>query len=478
MLAPPPPREPVADVAAAVRDSLRFPLAGESLETLVPRGGRATVVVEPPSLPLPQTPLEPRPAAVAVAIDELERAGIPSERTTILVAGGLARRTGESDVDQFVTPEFARRFRGSVEVHDTESPDLVPLHVEGRNVRVHPSLVDTDLVLIVSAAETVLHGGPSLLIGAADPATIRAAGADSLLETAASQGWRLAVALERELRRRVPVIGTSLVHTLPRLTGMLRGYPYEEESVEWLVRSPLRHLFGALPGAVRRRALKTIPASRGISGAFSGPPSVAHAEALLRGTEERARSLGEPLDAICLGIPGTTPHLPRERPNPLLAAYLGLGLALRLWRDAFPVVDGGTAILVHPFERRFAHPSQQPYRNFFRAVRAGSARELDLLEDAERAAAADKKAIAAYRGGRAHHPLLPYADWSACAPALGRLGSVLVAGCRDHDAARALGLVPTHGAGAAVQMAESRADGPLRIGFLLAPPYFPLRVRA
>jgi hypothetical protein len=478
VLAPPPPREPVADVAAAVRDSLRFPLEGEPLETLVPRGGRATVVIEPPAQPVPATPIEPRPAALAVAIDELERSGIPSERTTILIAGGLARRTAEREVDQFVPPEFARRFRGSVQVHDAESPDLVSVPIEGRDVRVHPALLETDLVLTVSAAETVLHGGPSLLIGASDPGTIRAADAYSLLETTASQGWDLGVALERALRRRVAVVGASLVHTLPRLTGMLRGYPYEHESLERLVRSPVRYLFGALPGVVRRRALKSIPASRGISAAFSGPPSVAHAEALLRGTEERARSLGEPLDAVCLGIPGTTPYLPRERPNPLLAAYLGLGLALRLWRDAFPVVDGGTAILAHPFERRFAHPSQQPYRNFFRAIRAGSARELDLVQDAERAAAGDAKAIAAYREGRTHHPLLPFADWSACAPALGRLGAVIVAGCRDHDAARALGLVPTHGVGAALQMAEGRAEGPLRIGFLLAPPYFPLRVRA
>jgi hypothetical protein len=479
VLAPPPPREPVADVAAAVRDSLRFPLAGEPLETLAPRGGRATVVIEPPAQPVPQTPVEPRPAALAVAIDELERVGIPSERTTILIAGGLARRTAGRRLDQFVSPEFARRFRGSVEVHDVESPDLVSLSIDGGGaVRVHPALLDTDLVLTVSAAETVLHGGPSLLIGASDAATIRAAGADSLLETAASHGWHLAVELERALGHRVALIGTSLVHTLPRLTGMLRGYPYQEESVERLVRSPVRHLFGALPGVVRRRALKTIPASRGISAAFSGPPSVAHAEALLRGTEERARSLGEPLDAVCLGIPGTTPYLPRERPNPLLAAYLGLGLALRLWRDAFPVVDGGTAILVHPFERRFAHPSQQPYRNFFRAVRTGSARDPDLMHDVERSAATDARAIASYRESRTHHPLLPFADWSACAPALDRLGAVLVAGCRDHDAARALGLVPAHGVGAAVQMAQSRADGPLRIGFLLAPPYFPLRVRA
>ena len=30
----------------------------------------------------------------------------------------------------------------------------------------------------------------------------------------------------------------------------------------------------------------------------------------------------------------------------------------------------------------------------------------------------------------------------------------------------------------ALQMAEGRAGRPLRIGFLLAPPFFPLRVRA
>src|SRR6187431_157141 len=89
VLAPPPPREPVADVAAAVRDSLRFPLAGEPLEALVPRGGRATIVIEPPAHPVPQTPIDPRPLALAAAIDELERAGMPSQRTTILVAGGL-----------------------------------------------------------------------------------------------------------------------------------------------------------------------------------------------------------------------------------------------------------------------------------------------------------------------------------------------------------------------------------------------------
>jgi hypothetical protein len=40
---------------------------------------------------------------------------------------------------------------------------------------------------------------------------------------------------------------------------------------------------------------------------------------------------------------------------------------------------------------------------------------------------------------------------------------------------RQLGFVPVHGIGAALELA--RGQGHTRIGFLLSPPYFPLRVR-
>jgi hypothetical protein len=53
---------------------------------------------------------------------------------------------------------------------------------------------------------------------------------------------------------------------------------------------------------------------------------------------------------------------------------------------------------------------------------------------------------------------------------------VVVAGCRDHQAARALGFVPTHGLSSALEMAHGRAGGRARLGFLLGPPYFPLEV--
>jgi Lactate racemase N-terminal domain len=478
VLRPPPPGEPVADVGAAVRDALRFPLAGEPLEALAAGARRATVVVEPPSLPLPAAQHDPRQPALAAASAELARAGIPPERQTLLVAGGLMRRPDPRELESLgiVTHAFARSFDGAVEIHDAEAPDLVDLgHAGNIPLRVNRALVETDLVLTVTAAESVVHGGPGALLGASDGTALRAGGAYSLVETGASLGWRLGHELERRLAERTALAGVSLVLNQPRYTGAARGYPYDPESLDRIARSPLRRGFGLLPGFARDRVMRSFRRDLTVAAAFGGPPSVAHAEALLRAVEARSAVLEGRLDAICIAIPRTTPHLPRERPNPLLAAYLGLGLALRLWRDHFPVAEGGTVILLNRFTRHFAHPTQQPYRTIFQALRSGP-REPEELAAAERAAAEDPRAIAGYRKGRTCHPLLPFADWAGCAPALERLGAVLVAGCRDAAAARQLGFVPAHGIGAALEMARGRHGSDARVGFLLSPPYFPLRV--
>src|SRR5207249_7172643 len=169
---------------------------------------------------------------------------------------------------------------------------------------------------------------------------------------------------------------------------------------------PLRRPFGLLPGWARDRIRRSVRRDLSLAAAYGGPPSVAHAEALLRGVQARSAALEGQLDAIVIGIPQTTPYLPRERPNPLLAAYLALGLALRMWRDGFPLAEGGTAILLHSFNRHFAHPTQQPYRTFFQATTRLGRESVELLE-AERAAVEDPRASEAYPGQRSCHPLPP-----------------------------------------------------------------------
>ena len=479
VLRPPPPVESLADVGAAVREALRFPLAGRSLEQLATRGGRATIVVEPPELPIPSAVRDPRQDALAAAVAELESVGVPLERQTILVAGGLGRKVGASELESLVPHELGRRFSGKLEVHDAADPDLVELGTGGRlPLRVNRALVETDLVLVVSAAESVLHGGPAALLAASDPVALRAAGASSLLETAASLGWRLSSELERELSKQVPLIGASLSLNLPVVTGAFHGYPHDDRSFERIAASPVRLAFRLAPGPIRTRLLASIPRELTATSVLGGLPSIAHVEALLRTVEARAARLEEPLDVAVVGIPATTPHLPRERPNPVLAAYLGLGLALRFWRDAFPVADGGTAILLSPFDRRFPHPSQSPYRTFFNALRALGSRaatEPQELAAAERAAASDSRAIGEYRSGRACHPVLPFVEWAGCLPAVERLGAVLIAGSRDAMAARQFGFVPTRNLSTALSMAKARVGGTPRVGFVVAPPYFPIR---
>ncbi len=454
------------DVTAAVREALRFPLAGESLERLATPGGSATLVIEQPSLPIPSSTVEPRHEAIVATIDELERLGV--NRVTILVAGGLNRRTTPREIGLLVLPEFRRRFRGHVVVHDTEAEDLVVLGAVGNvPLWINRALIETDLVVTVTAAETVLNGGPAALLRTCGWEALRAAGAVSLLETSASQGWQLAVEVERLLAARVPVTGVSLALNLPRVFG---GYPYDEEMLERIARSRLRRGLGVLPAGLRVRVIERLPRELTVAAVFGGTPSIAHSEALVRASAFKGLELEKPLDAIVIGIPSTTAFFPRERPNPVSAAYLGLGLALRLWRNAFPVKPGGTAILLHPFQRRFPSPTQTPYRALFADPR--TARDLDAMRNAERVAMADERAIAEYRGGRAVHPLSPFVEWSACDATANRLGSVLIAGCRDAQAARQLGFVPVHSVNAALGMA--RGAGAERIGFLVSPPYFPL----
>lgn len=470
VLRPPPPPDRVVDVAAAVRDALRFPLSGPSLTALAPRNGRATIVVEPPVLPLPRVSHDPRQHALAAAVDELVRCGIPDSRQTLVVAGGLGRRQGARElVRMLLPPPRARAFRGRLLVHDAADPALVPL--EGvAAVSVHPALIDADVTVVLGAAETIVHGGPGALAGAADAATVRRiAGVDSLLEAAGAPEWELLLGLESALARRVPLVGVSLVLDLPRLTGTYRGYPESPETTERIARSSLRAPFSRLPAPLRRGLLDRQPRRLAATAAFAGPPSVAHAEALLRGAALRGTELDEPVDALVVGVPWVGLQIPREPVNPLTAAAVALGLALRLRKDAFPIRPGGTLVVVHPLRRTFAHLTQAPYASMFRALRAGS--DPAALEDAERAAASDGRALDAYRSGEACHPLLPFADWAGCAPALSRLGRVVVAGCRDAGAARTLGFVPSHGIGSALEMAHGVAGGRARIGILLAPPY-------
>src|SRR5215510_4791718 len=87
LLAPPPPLDALVDVEAAVTEALRYPLGGTPLRDVAPHGGRATIVVQPPALPVPSSDEDPRRDALAAVVDALVAAGVSRDHQTVLVAG-------------------------------------------------------------------------------------------------------------------------------------------------------------------------------------------------------------------------------------------------------------------------------------------------------------------------------------------------------------------------------------------------------
>ena len=408
---------------------------------------RATILVETPALPIPAASRDPRQAALAAAVGRAR-----ADRHPELAADDPGHRPGSPD-----GPGGGRSRASS-----RPSSRCASAAGSSRTTPRRPTSSRSAATTASRCASTArssrptsssssppprpsLHGGPAALLAAASARDPARAAADSLLETRLAPGWssrpgrrargRRPRAADRRLADARPAAADrnarAATRTSPRRSSAspARG---------WRAPSRLAARSGPLAGAGR----PPLRPDR-LGGVRRDPVGRARRGARAQRRDRVGDRSTRPLDAICIGIPRTTPFLPRERPNALVGAMLGLGYALRLWRDAFPVRRRRHRDPRRPLRRRFAHPTQQPYRAFFHATRDG--RDPQALAEAERAAAADPRAIEAYRAGRTCHPRLPFADWDACRPALDRLGAVLVAGCRDAAAARQLGFVPTHG---------------------------------
>ena len=334
MLRPPRPRDHIEDVGAAVRDALAFPLAGRAARGArdARRHGddrdRAAVAADPGGTG--------RPAA------RDDRRGLPtsstgsaSQRVTILVAGGLLRRTTPREIGLLVPPEFRRRFKGRVIVHDAEAEDLVDLGVDRQRHAARQPGARRDR-----------------------PRRHRDRGRDGAARRpgrpARGERPRVAARRRRALAARDERVAGLAARRRDRAAARRarRGHRRLARPEPAARRRPVRRLPARPRGgraAARlarragssssRRAACASACSSGCRASRRPRPSTAARRRSrtprrsCAARSSRAIELDEPVDALVIGIPPTTPFMPRERPNPVSAAYLGLGLALRLWRN-------------------------------------------------------------------------------------------------------------------------------------------------
>ena len=181
------------------------PARGQPLEALVTRGGRATIVVEPPALPLPGAPPTRGRTRSPPPSPSWSGSASRRERQTLLVASGLTRRPDRRELESLGrrrgSPPVPRqrggaRRRGPRTSSSWTCPGPVPL-------RVNRALVETDLV----ADRDRRRDGAARRAGGTAQGVRAGVAARGRARTrcsrpAASQGWRLARAARAALRPR------------------------------------------------------------------------------------------------------------------------------------------------------------------------------------------------------------------------------------------------------------------------------------
>ena len=391
-----------------------FPLAGPPLADLVARDARVTVVVEPPALPLPGAQHDPRPAALATALDELDALGVPDERGHAArrgracaprrAAGARAPPPAPAGPRVPRTRGRARRRRARPRASRGRDPRQSgcrrhrprPRRVVGRDRRPRRAR---------SAARRVRRRDGPARRG-------RALARASVGRARVAAGARQS---RRRYRHDAGLLGVSLVLDHPRLTGRFRGYPHEPAVARARGDLAVSAALLAAPGSRAARDPRAIRAERSPPPPRSpGLPSVAHAEALVRDDRaprhptrraarrsRRRRAVDRRAPAARAAEPD---HLRRHRARPR-AASVARRLPGAAGRDARPRALADALV-----RARDAGPVSLALRRAPRRVAPST--------EAESAAAADARALDAYRAGRACHPRLPFADWAGCQPAL------------------------------------------------------------
>lgn len=480
VIQPPPPVEALPDLRAATRAALAAPLGYPPLARLAGRGSRVTIAFDDPCLPLPPPLADPRRVVLEEVVADLVDAGVRPADLALICANGLHRTWSRVELLSVVGPRLMLEHGRRVRCYDAEAPDE---NVElgrtpsGLLVEVSALVADADLVVYVSLPWTEMNGGhKSLATGLCTYRCIdQHHGPEVQADTRLMAPHRSAMhdrlwEIGRHIGGRVPVFQVEVVVNNRLWAGPLRLLDLHRRRLP----PGLGHA-RRLPPAFRRALRKSLWSAYQPAGVWAGAVEPVHAAAVERLRAGRVRVPGQ-ADILVLGVPDMSPYAVHSDMNPVLVANAGLGYAFQLGREKPLVRPGGTVVLANPGTARFHSRHHEAYRRFWEEV-------LPLTRDAGVMArehqprfASDRALLAAYRNGRAYHPVHPFYAWNWMSRALGHVDQVYLAGCREPWVADRLGFRASPSVEEAVAAARQQLGADARVAVQLTPPVFTVDV--
>jgi nickel-dependent lactate racemase len=393
----------VADQAVAVRDALEHPLGLPRLRELAPRGGRALIAFDDPTVPS-FGPV--RGLAIEAVLAELEAAGLPEEHVTLVCANALHRKWTREELARVIGEDLVRRFGDRLSCHDAEDAENI-VHLgttaSGYDVDVHRAVIDSDVTVYVNAQCHMGFGG----------------------------GWK-SVAVGLSTWRSI-----KWTHTPDGMSMSVRHNRMHEvfnEQGEFLERALGKRIF----------KIETVLAdATKIGRIWAGGVTETRAEAMqvLETLYAPRRSESEPADVVIYGIPAWSPYATFAKLNPILT-LISSGLGYMGGYIEALGKPGCSVIVTTPCPEEWDREHHAPYPEVWERVLPQTKDPYEITDRFGEEFATRADYIDKYRHHYAFHPIHAILATHPL-KRLKHAGRVFVAGAQDPKVPEHAGFIAT-----------------------------------
>jgi hypothetical protein len=418
-------------VPAAVRAALAAPIGHEPLAKLVGPESRVTIAVDDPAIPPVDTdPPTLKGQIVATLLEELGKLGVRPENVTVLVAIALHRKWTESELSHTLGQELVYRLGyRRLRHHDAEDP-ADQMHLgeteRGMEVEVNRAVVESDQLIYVNVSWTPFNGG-----------------------------WKS--------------VGVGL-STFRSIRYHHRPYPRASgKSVMDVRRSSFPKIMGEIGAVIERelaaRGRRVLQIETVLNTAWpqqpcqilAGHPPEVHARTVDTMLEQMTVEVDGQSDVLVAGLPAChDPYSRYNSMNPIHVAHGANGFVLGMHQNGPLVREGGILVIAHPCDGAIDPERHPSYVELYEKLLPKTLDPVDLWEHHAEEFAHRPEYVHKYRHGFAFHGAHPFFLWSQTGFLRRYLSGVFVAGARDPEAARRVGLEPFASIEAALAESSSR----------------------
>lgn len=429
---PPPSVAPLPDAEAAFRAAVANPVGMPPLAKLVRPGARVTIGIQDgrASHYHPEDQ-DLRILGIPILLELLQKSGVNPEDIQIKVANALHRMWTRKEMTHILGPKLPYTLGGRLSCIDaTDGDQFVDLGMtrRGMEVRVHRSVVESDLFIFMSTPGGFFQGGwKSILVGMGNWESIRYH----------HRPWPFASG------HSVQDPKNSSFHKLLNEMGALVDAELAERG-----RPPIMKIEGVL-------TTSTLQKFAAIDAGLITPVREMHLDMLL---SQLVTDVEGQTDVLLVGMTDGDGYSRLSVFNPIHCRNKALSALFNAYHENPLVRKGGILIVANPFEPKFSLLNHPSYHALYHEVLPQIQDPVEVWDTYSEEYAHRPEFVHKYRTGFAFHGAHPCILYGQGLYALNHLGAVFAAGVpkENEEVARRVGFEPFPTIGAALNEAEDR----------------------